>query len=141
MDRTRLIAVGNVLRSDDGVAHHVLELLGPIEGVVSEWRTQLTPELAVEIAPADVVVVIDADSSAEEASLERIQAGGGRGSAFAHTLTAEELIGLAERLYAFHGTAYVCRVPARDFSTGDQLSPIARRAAVKAVELLRRMPR
>jgi hypothetical protein len=49
---TLYIAIGNALRGDDGMAQRALELLQPGLGSVTRTVTQLTPELAAEIALA-----------------------------------------------------------------------------------------
>jgi Ni,Fe-hydrogenase maturation factor len=118
------IAIGNPLRGDDGVAHRVLELLGP--GVTKLGVQQLTPELACEVAQAETVVFIDADVLAGEPRLQPV--GEPHATPLGHAMTPEEVVYLAKRLYGFAGEAFVCRVPAREFE-GEELSLEAERNA------------
>jgi Ni,Fe-hydrogenase maturation factor len=75
--RTLVVAIGNSLRADDGVAHRVADLL---TGLTLRRVHQLTPELAAEMQQADMVVFLDADPAADAPSLERIEAAAETGS-------------------------------------------------------------
>ena len=134
-----VIALGNTLRGDDGVAHRVADLLGLRPGVEVRRVQQLTPELAEEIARAATVVFVDADAEARAACLEPLSAKA-QPAPITHTMTPNELIMLAGRLYGFRGEAYVCRVPAKDFAAGSALTHVAeasaRTAAQKILDLL-----
>jgi hypothetical protein len=68
--RTLLIALGNPLRGDDGVAHAVIRLLEPRTGITTRALLQLTPEFAAELSGFDVAVFLDADVNAQEVSIE-----------------------------------------------------------------------
>ena len=62
-----VIGYGNALRTDDGIGWHVAERLADdarLDGVMVIQRHQLTPELALDISRADLVVLIDASQSA-----------------------------------------------------------------------------
>lgn len=131
------IAIGNTLRRDDGAAHRVLELLGPVENVVMRSCQQLVPEMAEEIARAQTVVFIDADVSPGLPSLELVACGPVPKMPLAHAMKPAEVVALARELYFFRGTACVCRVPGVDFSEGCGLSPQAESNARAAAELLR----
>jgi hydrogenase maturation protease len=131
-----LIAIGNVMRGDDGAAHHVVQRLEARPGVGVRRELQLTPEIAVDVAGAHTVVFIDADVDAEEASLEPLEAGAGAGTPLMHTITPREIVMLAEKLYGFAGRAYLCRLPVADFD-GDGLSPAAEEGVEGALLLLR----
>jgi hydrogenase maturation protease len=132
-----LLAIGNVYRRDDGVAHHVLELLRAGQlGVTSRSVLQLTPEMAEEIAPFEQVVFIDADLEPGEPRLEPTKAERQAGSAVAHALSPEVLLALAERLYGFRGQGWLCRIPGEDFSEGTGLSDMAAMNAAIASRLL-----
>jgi hydrogenase maturation protease len=128
-----VLAIGNTLRGDDGVASHVADLLGARTGVDVRRVHQLTPELAEEMAHAAAVVFVDADPGAVEARLERLVPAPQR-SPLTHTVTAGELVLLAEQLYGFEGVAYLCHVPAENFTEGGSLSEVAEAGARAAVE-------
>ena len=60
--RPLLLGIGNVLRSDDGLGRVVVEQLartGELDGEILSIH-QLTPELALPMAEASLVVIIDA---------------------------------------------------------------------------------
>ncbi|HVP45612.1 MAG TPA: hydrogenase maturation protease [Bryobacteraceae bacterium] len=137
-----VVAVGNTLRGDDGVAHRVADLLGAHAGVDLLRVHQLTPELAEEIGRAGVVVFVDADMEASAARLERVTETPQR-APITHMMTPNELVMLAGRLYGFQGEAYLCHVPAEDFTPGSALTPVAEagaRAAVRKVAELLNLP-
>jgi hydrogenase maturation protease len=130
---TVVLAIGNTLRGDDGVADHVADLLGARAGMDVRRVHQLTPELAEEIAHATAVVFVDADPGVAEARLERLVPAPQR-SPLTHTVTPGELLLLAEHLYGFQGVAYLCHVPAENFTESDSLSEVAEAGARAAVE-------
>lgn len=134
-----LIAIGNTVRRDDGVAHRVLELLGPVPALVTRDVQQLVPEMAEEIAPAETVIFIDADIQPGEPRLEPLSPKPEARCPLGHAMTPNELVALSRSLYGFRGNAYLCRVPGLDFSEGESLTPEAEANARTAVELLRRV--
>jgi hydrogenase maturation protease len=130
---TVVLAIGNTLRGDDGVANYVADLLGVRTGLDVRRVHQLTPELAEEMAHATAVVFVDADPGAAEARLERLVPKPQR-SPFTHTVTPGELVMLAEQLYGFQGVGYLCHVPAENFTEGDSLSEVAEAGARVAAQ-------
>jgi Ni,Fe-hydrogenase maturation factor len=139
-DRARkliLIASGNPLRRDDGVAHRVLRLLG--DDFAGETRSvlQLRPELAGEIAGYDSVLFLDADADAAAPRFEPLR-GPSRNRPMSHALGAAEIVALATALFGFTGLAVLCRIPASDFSHGEGLSARSEAAATQAASLLSR---
>jgi hydrogenase maturation protease len=134
---TLLVAIGNTLRRDDGAAHRVLELLELPAGVESISCHQLTPEMSEEIAAADTVVFIDADVNPGPAQLEPLEPGAGLNPLGGHFLQPQELLAIAQRLFAFRGEAWLCHVPGVDFGDGEGLSPMAEANARAAAQLIR----
>ena len=133
------IAAGNSLRGDDGAAHRVLQLLMPSSGAKLRAVQQLTPELAAEIAGMQTVIFLDADCAAAEPRVERVGLSAPGGTPLAHGMAPAEVVRLAERLYGFRGTAFVCHLPAADFDGGETLSPRAEagaRAAAGMIEVI-----
>lgn len=126
--RALAIASGNTLRRDDGVAHHTLDLL---EGVEKRGTLQLTLELSQEIAAFDAVFFLDADAAGSAVALSPIEPAQSR-APLTHRSGAAEIVHLARSLYGFNGTAWLCRIPVRDFGYGEGLSPEARQAAERA---------
>jgi hydrogenase maturation protease len=134
--RSTVIAVGNILRRDDGVAHRVLDLLGPRTGVSRRGVLQLTPEIAAEIANSGLVFFLDADPGAVRPYLAPVEADPGRRTPTAHSMTPAEVILLARHLYGFAGTASLCHLPAADLSEGRTLTPEAEAGARAAAHLI-----
>ena len=134
---TLLVAIGNTLRRDDGAAHRVLELLELPAGVEAISCHQLTPELSEEIAAAEIVVFVDADVNPGPAKLEPLEPGAGLNPLGGHFLRPQELLAIAQRLFAFQGKAWLCHVPGEDFGDGEGLSPVAEANAREAAQLIR----
>ncbi len=132
---TLLISIGNPLRGDDAVAHHVAGRLLPPPGVTIRSVHQLTPELAPDLAAFDTVVFIDADIDARAASLDPLEPTPSRGAPLIHSLAAGDVLLLARKLYGFAGRAYLCRLPVADFD-GTELTPTAQAAVEDAAALL-----
>ena len=116
--RALVIAIGNPLRRDDGVAHHVLIP----SGVERRAVLQLTPEMAEEIAPYSSVVFVDADVDAKQVEMEPVDSVLAP-SALTHVSRPSEIVALARALFGFTGRAYTCRIPVSDLSEGEGLSP------------------
>jgi hydrogenase maturation protease len=137
--RALLIAVGNRLRRDDGVAHTVLEQLVPISDVASRAFLQLTPEVTEEIAGYDIVIFIDSDANAVELSIEPM---GQLPSSpvFSHIWRPAEIVQLSTALFGFTGRAFLCRIPVCELSPGEglsrQASAFAKQAAGRVEALL-----
>lgn len=133
-----LIAIGNSLRRDGGVAHRVLALVGPVAGVITHDVKQLMPEHAMDFAPAEMVCFIDADTTVGKPYVESLPATM-RSQSLAHSLLPEAVVALSRKLYGFHGKAFLCRVPGADFSEGETLTATAESNALGAAHILRRM--
>jgi hydrogenase maturation protease len=136
---TLLVAIGNTLRRDDGAAHRVLELLELPAEVEAISCHQLTPELSEEIGSVDTVVFIDADVNPGLAQLEPIESGACLNPLGGHFLRPQELLAIAQRLFAFQGKALLCHVPGEDFGEGEGLSPVAEANAHVAAKLVQRL--
>lgn len=131
--RTLLIASGNRLRGDDGVAHRVAALLPDVPCLSV---MQLTPELAAGIAEFQRVVFLDADVTAGSLRLEPLDPAAGP-PALTHVLRPMEIVALSRALFGFSGDAFVYRIPAEDLSVKEGLSPRATELAAEAADLLR----
>ena len=136
MAPTLCIAVGNPLRGDDGVAHRVLDLLGPAAGVDCLRTHQLAPELAEKIAHARNVIIIDADIRAGRPRIEPIARWEPRDSPLTHSMSPAEVVHLANKLFGFDGRAFVCHVPSVVFTAGEGLSARAEANARRATSLV-----
>lgn len=133
---TLLIAIGNPLRGDDGVAERVLRLLDPADAVTLQSVHQLMPECACELMRAEAVVFLDADPRVEQPHLEPVSPQPCHGKLLSHASTPAEVVGLAQQLFGFAGSAWLCRIPASEFEPGHRLSPVAEAAAHATAQLL-----
>ena len=133
--RALLIATGNRLRRDDGVAHTVLERLDPVRDVESRALLQLTPEVAEGIAGYDVVIFIDSDTRAADLSIELLEQSP-VAPALTHVSTPAEIVGLSRALFGFVGRVLLCRIPVDDLSPAQGLSRRASALATRAAEKL-----
>lgn len=131
--RSLFIAIGNPLRRDDGVAQAALARL---KGVESRVVHQLTPEMADDIAAYDVVVFIDADASASEVRIERLDSLCDGGPSITHVMGPASVVGLSMSIFGFTGQAYLCRIPVNDLSAGEGLSEQAVLNAERAANKL-----
>ena len=129
--RALLIAAGNRLRRDDGVAHMALEQLGSARDVESCALLQLTPEVAEDIAGYDAVVFIDSDTRAADVRIEPLDQAPSP-PALTHVLRPVEIVGLSRALFGFTGRAFLCRIPVDDLSSGERPSHRASELAVQA---------
>lgn len=141
--RVLLLALGNSLRGDDGVAGQVLALL-PIRPDVSlQALLDLTPEMASGLAGFDLVVFIDADIHAADVQVEElsVDAAGENGlrSTLTHGGTPAGIVALARQLFSFMGRALLCRIPAVDFAPGEGLSQKAKAGSVAAARRLEKI--
>ncbi len=126
-----VIAIGNPLRRDDGVAYHVARALPARPGLLKRKVVQLTPEIAAEISPYRTVVFVDADAGAHDsrvAPVDEVPAP----SSLTHVSSPAQIVALARALFGFAGQAYVCHVPVADLSAGEGLSSLARQFAKRA---------
>src|SRR6266496_2723917 len=119
-----VVACGNPLRGDDGVAWEVVEALRPLNlNVRCIAQQQLTPELAETLGQAEGVVFVDAgrrgipgdvrcellDEQAPELS-------------FTHTMAPSQLLTFARLLYGRCPRSALVSVVGADFGFSDRLS-------------------
>jgi hydrogenase maturation protease len=127
MPRLLIIAYGNPLRSDDGLAWHVaqrlarLNLSGEVEIITLH---QLTPELALRVSQAKTALFIDAAQEGAPGTvgfspLVPLQLT----STFTHEFSPGAILTLALELYGKCAKAYAISVVGQCFDHGDTLSP------------------
>lgn len=122
-----IIAYGNPLRSDDGIAWHVapeLEKYFAGRRVEICCVQQLMPEISETISRCRLVIFIDAavGGLAGEVRCEPI-AVGRRVSGGSHQLTPAESVAIAEVLYGNKPRAFAVTVCGENFEHGEALSP------------------
>ena len=142
-DAVLVLAWGNPLREDDGVAWHVLEGLRGLQprpwlpALHLRHAHQLTPEMAECISRAAGVVFVDArrDGAPGEIRCEQVAPAAGA-NPLAHSVSPQTLLLYAEGLFGRAPQAAVVSVTGERFGMGEGLSPVVRRAvpwAMRAV--------
>lgn len=152
MQGALVIGYGNPLRGDDGVGPAVATALlaggtvdgvDPVDGVNVTVLdpVQLTPELALDIAAAGLVVFVDAhaDDDAGAVRCAPLAPATPATSAFSHAATPAGLLALARDLYGAVPPAWVVSVGAVAFAPGDELSPAVAAAVPIAMVQVRRL--
>jgi hydrogenase maturation protease len=147
-DAVLVIAWGNPLREDDGVAWHVLEglrTLRPRPGLPPlrlRHAHQLAPEMAECVSKAQGVVFIDArrDGTPGEVRCAEIAPSAGS-NPLAHLLSPEALLLCAQQLYGRAPQAAVLSIAGERFGMGADLSPVVRRALPRAIRTVIRQAR
>jgi hydrogenase maturation protease len=129
-----VIAYGNPLREDDGVAWAVgerLRQLGPDAEVLTVH--QLTPELAETLSDARVAVFVDArvGGSAGDVSSCAIEPSA-RSQAMTHGVGPEALLAYSLHVFGRAPRAYLVTVAGERFGVGSGLSDAAARAVPEA---------
>lgn len=136
MEQVLIIGCGNPLRSDDGMAWLATEQLRrklPDTRIVCVQ--QLTPELAEDVASADLVIFLDASSEGEAGSvrcdpvvsqLENLR--------FSHHLLPSQIMALADRLYSAKPRAFLITIHAECLDHGQSITPSVVEAIPEIVE-------
>jgi hydrogenase maturation protease len=136
-----VIGYGNPLRSDDGIGWHVAGRLAAdsrLDGATILQRHQLTPELALDVSHADLVVLVDARSGSPAGSIAtepvNLEAARTTGTTWSHHLGPASLVALAMELYGRSGEVHVVSVGVGSLDLGETLSPLVADAVDRAVE-------
>jgi hydrogenase maturation protease len=127
MARVLIIAYGNPLRCDDGLAWHLAEDLShaglPSDVEVVTYH-QLTPDLASEVSQVSIALFIDAARNGVPGELSHTTLKPGRKhSAFTHECSPVDILSLAEELYGYCPEAFAISVCGECFDHGEVLSP------------------
>ena len=143
-----MIACGNPLRGDDGVAWEVARALGDSALAAGGGEIeilavhQLTPELADGVSRAETVIFVDAGvdagARAGEILLREVEiepASVVRRSEFSHSVGPAELMAVAREIYGrAPANAFLLTINGGAFEICEMLSEPARRAIPRAVE-------
>lgn len=132
MPRVLVIAIGNPLRSDDGLAWRAADELSnllPSTDVEILKVHQLTPELAEDTSRADRAIFIDAAASGNPGTLtcEEVVASEGE-SGSSHHLTPSALLRMSAVLYDACPKTFLVSLAGKSFEHGDSLSPEVERS-------------
>lgn len=137
-----IIGVGNELRADDGVGRAVAEALATdarLAGVRTRSVRQLTPELAVDVAAASLVVFVDADIRLAPGRIAVGPIGDARPGSFSHHVTPAALVELARLLDGGVADAITVRIGVESLDLGYPRTAAAERGLRRAVEVIAAM--
>ena len=141
MEEILIIAIGNVARGDDGVAHEVAAGLLGIEPALPDGVRVLTAvgldiAMAQDVAGCSRLLVVDAQRrDAPLVDVQPIIAGVAAHSG--HAIDAPALLAVTLALYGVSPTAALVSVAAPEMGHGEGLSATALKAATEAVAVIR----
>jgi hydrogenase maturation protease len=138
-DRVLIVGYGNTLRSDDGLGWHAAERLADdprFADVEVVQRHQLTPELALDISDAAVVVLIDASSELPpgEFTVKRVERAAGASNNWSHHLSPATLVSLSHELYGRASDVYIVSCGVQSVEMGDRLTPVVEAVLPKVID-------
>jgi hydrogenase maturation protease len=137
MARVSIICIGNLVRGDDGVAHHVADLVeGRLPAGASVLRApQLDLAMADDLTDEDRLVFVDAERRTfpyvEVRPVEPEPHG-----EYGHSLSAGNLLEIAWALYSSRPQAWMVTVAAPDMEHTDELSRTAEAASQEAASVV-----
>lgn len=134
-----VVGYGSSLRTDDGLGWHAAQRLAEdprFVGMSVLQRHQLTPELALDISTAALVVLLDASSGLApgEIAVEQVDPTEGAAQSWSHHLSPAALVSLSHELYGRAAKVYVVSCGAQSLEIGDRLSPVAEAALPKMLD-------
>ncbi len=128
MPRVLIIAYGNPLRSDDGVAWRAADAVEgkfPASELELTRVHQLAPELAETVSRFEAVIFVDAaegKGNPGEVRCEEVSPAAGE-ARFSHQLSPRAVLGLAKTLYGTSLNAFSVTLTGQSFEHGEALSP------------------
>jgi hydrogenase maturation protease len=126
--RILIIAYGNPLRCDDGLAWRVAENLSQHDlpdDVEIMTRHQLTPELAFDVSQASTVLFVDAVRTGVPGEiLAAPLKPESQSSAFTHDFSPGGILAMAQQLYGKCPEAFAISLRGVCFDHGEQLSAV-----------------
>ena len=133
-----VVGYGNDLRSDDGAGRWVADEIEARElpGVAVRSISQLTPELALQIAGRDVVVFVDADVDVTELTVRPVEAKTTGAQTMTHHGDPATLLAMVSAVGEPPRRAYVVSIPATNLEMGLTMTDATRAAADEAVALV-----
>ena len=136
-----VVGYGNPLRSDDGIGWVIAGRLSTdprFAGTDVLQRHQLTPELALDVSRADLVVLVDARSGqpAGTVAVETVGASAASGGSWSHHLGPASLVALARELYGRAPEVHVVSIGVGTLEVGEGLSPAVEAAIEPAMDTI-----
>lgn len=134
-----IVGYGNALRTDDGLGWHAAEQIADdprLAGASVIQRHQLTPELALDISEAAVVVLVDASHGPPPGTftVARVEEASGTGTTWSHHLSPPSLVALAHELYGAAPDVFLVTCGVESIEMGERLSPVVEAALPQVVD-------
>jgi hydrogenase maturation protease len=133
-----VVAYGNTLRSDDGVARRLAEELEelalPQIQVIS--CDLLLPELAEAVSRAERVIFVDAEVNSTEPVRAHKLVAAESSQLMAHHASAAVILALARDVFGRMPEAWLVTIPGSNFGIGEELSELAILGKKEALELI-----
>jgi hydrogenase maturation protease len=139
-----VIGYGNTLRNDDGAGQIVADRIATrnLPNVRSLAVHQLTPELAEDIANADIVIFVDAvistQQNSEQIEIKTLESNRQYVNS-GHSENPRSLLYLAKFLYNKSPLAYWILIPAINFEFGEKISLITEEGIERSLEKIDRI--
>jgi hydrogenase maturation protease len=133
--RILVIAYGNPLRCDDGVAWQAAETIRrQLQWAEVVCVHQLTPELAESVSLAETVIFLDAARDGAPGTVHcEVIAPDVRDMRYSHHLSPRELLLFCRDLYSARPHAFLISMNGQRFGHGEELSAAALRAIPAAL--------
>lgn len=139
MNRALILACGNVIRGDDGVAPFIARYLAsnfcdPQTEIISS--AQWTPELAEIISQSELVIFLDSSAVLPpgEVHTERVKVGASHPGRLTHSVNPGELLALAMGLYGrAPEDAYLLTIGGQSFEHEEKFSEPVRLSIPDAI--------
>jgi hydrogenase maturation protease len=142
MQRVLIIAIGNPLRSDDGLAWHAADQLKQtlnFPEIEITKTQQLLPELAESISQASFAIFLDASVQGEPGELQGQILEPEPPQAFTHELTPGGILSLSLALYGNRPQAFVLSLTGKSFEHGECLTPEVANGVPRVVDKVREL--
>jgi hydrogenase maturation protease len=141
MDRVLLIAFGNPLRGDDGIAWRVAEeIRRTMPGMAVLCVHQLTPELAEDASRAGRVIFIDAARNGEPGEIRcHTVPPDDRSLNFSHSLAPSQVLTICKQLYGAEPRGLLVSITGECFAHGEALSPRVIDALSQTVTMIKKL--
>ncbi len=138
-----VIGYGSDLRGDDGAGRRVADHIEArqIAGVTVRSVTQLTPELALDIAGKDVVVFVDASVDDVEVTVRELDAVASAGGVMTHHGDPPSVLSMVDSVGDPPRRTYVVSIPATNFDLGTEVSKQTAAAVDAAVDVVQKLVR
>lgn len=143
MSRVLVLACGNTLRGDDGVAPYIAKRLrSELSDPETEIRSdqQWAPELAELISQSEAVIFVDASASLPpgEIACQTLKASRGSAASLTHQTSPAVLLALAGELYGkYPARAFLLTIGGSSFELTEKLSEPVRVVVPEAIERIK----